>query len=78
MSHAQNEVLTGTARLISKARILVVDDDKANRDSLGMVLQFNGFDVVTAADVNEALMRISSQTFDALLTDLHMPNPVTG
>jgi DNA-binding response OmpR family regulator len=78
MSHAQNEVLTGTARLISKARILVVDDDKANRDSLGMVLQFNGFDVVTAADVNEALMQISSQTFDALLTDLHMPNPGDG
>ena len=77
MSHAQNEVLTGTARLISKARISC-RDDKANRISLGMVLQFNGFDVVTAADVNEALMRISSQTFDALLTDLHMPNPGDG
>jgi len=43
-----------------------------------MVLQFSGFDVVTAADVNEALMQIGSQTFDALLTDLHMPNHGDG
>src|SRR5579863_8937144 len=78
MSHAQNEAITGNTTPVSKARILVVDDDKANGDSLGMVLQFSGFDVVTAADVNEALMQIGSQTFDALLTDLHMPSPGDG
>ena len=78
MSHAQNEVLTGTAAPVSKARILVVDDDKANRESLGMVLQFSGFEVSTAGDVNEALMQIGSKIFDVLLTDLHMPNPGDG
>jgi CheY-like chemotaxis protein len=78
MSAAQTESLTVAAEPVSKPRILVVDDDKSNRDSLGMVLQFSGFEVVTAADVNEALMQIGSQTFDVLLTDLHMPNPGDG
>jgi CheY-like chemotaxis protein len=73
MYHEQNELLTVAGKPVSKPRILLVDDDKANRDSLGMVLQFSGFDVVTAADVNEALSQIGSQAFDVLLTDLHMP-----
>jgi CheY-like chemotaxis protein len=78
MSHAQNEVLPVTEISASKPRILVVDDDTANRDSLGMVLRFNGFDVVTAEDVNEALRQIGSQAFDVLLADLHMPAPGDG
>jgi CheY-like chemotaxis protein len=78
MHHAQNELLIVDGIPVSKPRILVVDDDKANRDSLGMVLQFSGFDVVTAADVNEALRLIGSQAFDVLLTDLHMPAPGDG
>ena len=78
MSHAQTQVLIGTPTPVSKARILVVDDDKANRDSLGMVLEFSGFDVTTAGDVSEALTQIGSQIFDVLLTDLHMPNPGDG
>ncbi|WP_348260622.1 response regulator [Telmatobacter sp. DSM 110680] len=77
MPHAQNEGVTG-AEPVLKARILLVDDDKSNRDSLGMVLRFSGFDVVTAADVSEALGQIGSQTFDVLLTDLHMPDPGDG
>jgi CheY-like chemotaxis protein len=78
MSRAQNEVLPVTEISASKPRILIVDDDKANRDSLGMVFRFNGFEVVTAADVNEALRQIGSQAFDVLLTDLHMPAPGDG
>ena len=78
MSHAQNEVLPVTEISASKPRILVIDDDTANRDSLGMVLQYSGFDVVTAEDVNEALRQIGSQAFDVLLADLHMPAPGDG
>ena len=78
MHHAQNELPIIEGIPVSKPRILVVDDDKANRDSLGMVLQFSGFDVVTAADVNEALRQIGSQAFDVLLSDLHMPAPGDG
>jgi DNA-binding response OmpR family regulator len=78
MSHAQDELLQVAEISASKPRILVVDDEKASRESLGMVLQFSGFDVVTAADVNEALRQIGSQAFDVLLTDLHMPAPGDG
>jgi CheY-like chemotaxis protein len=78
MSHAQNEAPKVTDRPISKPKVLLVDDEKANRDSLGMILQLNGFDVVTAADVNEALRQIGSQAFEVLLTDLHMPAPGDG
>ena len=74
----QNEAFTVTDPPIVKPRVLVVDDDKSNRDSLAMVLQISGFDVVAAADVNEALREIGSQGFDVLLTDLHMPAPGDG
>ena len=78
MSNAQNESPIDTHISAPKPRILVVDDDKANRDSLAMVLQFSGLDVVTAADVSEALRQIGAQAFDVLLTDLHMPAPGDG
>ena len=78
MFHAQNEGPTVADQPILKPKILLVDDDKPNRDSLDMVLRFSGFDVVSAADVNEALRQIGSQAFDVLLTDLHMPAPGDG
>ena len=78
MSYEKVELLTTVEIAASKPKILIVDDDKSNRDSLGMVFKFNGFDVVTAADVNEALRQIGLQAFDVLLTDLHMPAPGDG
>jgi DNA-binding response OmpR family regulator len=78
MFHAQNEGPTVADQPILKPKILLVDDDKPNRDSLDMVFRFSGFDVVSAADVNEALRQIGSQAFDVLLTDLHMPAPGDG
>jgi two-component system response regulator MprA len=65
MSHDKNEFTVAHVPP-PKPRILLVDDEKINRDSLGMVLRSNGFDVVTAADVTEALKQIGSQAFDAL------------
>jgi ActR/RegA family two-component response regulator len=43
-----------------------------------MGLETHGFGVVSAASVNEALHLISTESFDALLTDLHMPDPADG
>jgi len=62
----------------SRPRLLLVDDNETLRLSLQLVLQRNGFDVESAANVNEALRLIGSQTFDALLSDLHMPLPGDG
>jgi CheY-like chemotaxis protein len=59
-------------------RILLVDDDKVVRSSLGTILQQYGFVVTTASNVSEALKHIGSNKFDLLLTDLHMPGAGDG
>ena len=41
-------------------------------------MQRDGFEVLTAASVNEALSCIIGQDVDVLLTDLHMPNAGDG
>jgi DNA-binding response OmpR family regulator len=58
--------------------ILLVDDDPALRDLLCKILTSKNFTVVEAGDVASALKLISSQKFDALLSDLHMPSPGDG
>ena len=55
------------------ARVLVVDDDKAVRESLRRSLEFNGYDVTLASDGAEALASIASRTPDALVIDVMMP-----
>jgi ActR/RegA family two-component response regulator len=59
-------------------RVLLVDDDDAIREMMGMTLDNRGFDVTSAANVTEALKFITTQPFDVLITDLHMPNPSDG
>src|SRR5580692_7211082 len=59
-------------------KVLLVDDDEAVRDMMSRTLEGKGFNVVAAASVVEALKLISTETFDVLITDLHMPNPSDG
>ncbi|QGK68646.1 response regulator [Allosaccharopolyspora coralli] len=54
-------------------RILVVDDDRAVRESLRRSLQFNGYQVELAADGQQALDWLSGQRPDALVLDVMMP-----
>ncbi|MDQ1628423.1 MAG: two-component system, OmpR family, response regulator MprA [Actinomycetota bacterium] len=54
-------------------RILVVDDDRAVRESLRRSLAFNGYDVDVAGDGAEALERVADQRPDALVLDVMMP-----
>ncbi|GAY13052.1 response regulator transcription factor [Pseudonocardia sp. N23] len=54
-------------------RVLVVDDDRAIRDSLGRALELEGYDVDLLADGVEALARLRRATFDALVLDVMMP-----
>jgi len=54
-------------------RILVVDDDRAVRESLRRSLEFNGYDVTLASDGAEALARIASAQPDAVVIDVMMP-----
>ena len=59
-------------------RVLLVDDDGAVRAMMSEGLQRKEFEVVCAASVTEALRRISTESFDVLITDLHMPDPGDG
>src|SRR5450755_3712592 len=62
----------------SPHRVLLVDDDDAVRDMMTMTLKHKGFDVTAASNVTEALRFITTESFDVLITDLHMPNPADG
>jgi YesN/AraC family two-component response regulator len=59
-------------------KVLLVDDDEVVRSTLGRVLEQHDFDVTTAANVPEALKHISSNPYDVLLSDLHMPGAGDG
>jgi len=54
-------------------RVLVVEDDDSVRLMLQEGLQRDGFEVVTASNVRDALKHIAAETFDVLLSDLHLP-----
>ncbi|MBZ5689880.1 MAG: response regulator [Acidobacteriia bacterium] len=59
-------------------KILLVDDDDAVRNMMTVTLEHKGFNVVSAASVTDALRHITTESFDVLITDLHMPNPGDG
>jgi DNA-binding response OmpR family regulator len=59
-------------------RVLLVDDDDAVREMMSLTLEAKGFEVTPAASVTAALKLIVTETFDVLITDLHMPNPSDG
>ena len=78
MSNANAELLLAKNATPPPTKILVVDDDEVVRESLGIALEANDFEVVVAGSVNEALQHIAAQTFDVLLSDLHMPDTGDG
>ena len=56
-----------------RPRVLVVDDDRAVRESLRRSLEFNGYDVALAGDGAEALAGIAGIAPDAIVMDVMMP-----
>ena len=54
-------------------RILVVDDDPVIGKSFDRVLSGKGYAVITAADGEEALRKLSAETYDVVFTDIRMP-----
>jgi class 3 adenylate cyclase len=57
----------------SPARILVVDDNAMNVEILQARLTAQGYEVVTAADGEQALGAVSEQLPDLILLDVNMP-----
>ena len=54
-------------------RVLVVDDQKVNREVTAEMVRQGGFEPVLASSGGEALDLLQGEHFDAVLMDLHMP-----
>jgi CheY-like chemotaxis protein len=63
---------------VNNKRLLLVGDNDDVRAVFKEGLESYGFEVVAAASVNEALRLISTEKFDVLLSDLHMPDAGDG
>jgi two-component system, NtrC family, response regulator PilR len=59
---------------MSAGRILVVDDERSIREFLTILLQQEGYDVVTAASVAEGIERLGSGRPDLVMCDLKLPD----
>src|SRR5216110_3673584 len=53
--------------------ILVVDDDAGIRENIADLLSTENYEVVAAANADEAMRVLDSQPIDLLLTDFQMP-----
>src|SRR5262245_37528043 len=56
-----------------KSRILVIDDEAANRDSLRMILEYEGYEFIGAATGQEGLILAERESPDVVLLDIKMP-----
>ena len=57
-----------------KGRVLVVDDERRQRDILQMILESEGYETTAAGNGRQALQAARAQPFDVVLTDLKMPD----
>jgi len=55
-------------------KVLVVDDEKQDRDFLSRVLSEAGYEVNSASCAKDALLMLSQDLFHCVLTDLYMPD----
>ncbi|NOK58394.1 MAG: response regulator [Chloroflexi bacterium AL-W] len=55
------------------AQILLVEDDPMNRDLIARYLQWEGYQVSTAADGAEAIASVKTQRPDLILMDMKLP-----
>ncbi len=54
-------------------RVLVVEDDARVREAVARALRFEGYEVFTAVDGNDALVRVDELAPDAVVLDVLMP-----
>jgi len=55
------------------AKILIVDDDPDIRDAAGIILEAQGYEVVTATNGVEGLASLKAENPDLMVLDLLMP-----
>ena len=54
-------------------RLLIVEDDEHVRDAVARALRYEGYEVRTAVDGNDALVRVAELAPDAIVLDVLMP-----
>ena len=57
----------------AKARILVVDDERSMQEFLEIFFRSEGYEVVTAGDLDSALAHLENDDLDVVITDIQMP-----
>ncbi|WP_289860674.1 sigma-54 dependent transcriptional regulator [uncultured Muribaculum sp.] len=58
--------------------ILIVDDDKAIRTSLSLLLKRAGYDIISAASPNEAMTIVRQQKLEMAIMDMNFTRATTG
>ncbi|MBN2534310.1 MAG: sigma-54-dependent Fis family transcriptional regulator [Spirochaetales bacterium] len=56
-----------------KFNVMVVDDEKNIREGLGKTLQLDGYNVILAADGEDAYQELKTSEIDLIIADLKMP-----
>ena len=56
-----------------KSNILVVDDEQTIRELITDLLESKGYRVITATDGEDAVEKVSAETFDLFIIDMAMP-----
>ena len=64
---------TKAPKVVTKRRILVVDDSLTMRKVLSRLLEREGFEVLVAKDGMDAMQLLQETTPDVILTDIEMP-----
>lgn len=59
-------------------RVLLVDDDTSIVQLFSTVLEMNGFVVTQAKSASEARIELDRNSFDVVITDLHMETAAAG
>ena len=64
--------------ILSKRRVLLVDDEVAVLLTLKAVLEISGFDVDTAASAREARSKLKTRVYEMVITDMRMESEQSG
>jgi len=59
--------------LITSGRVMVIDDDEAVREALGLALEADGYGVQFARDGREGLELLARRGADVIIVDMRMP-----
>jgi PAS domain S-box-containing protein len=67
------DALIDLQQRFAERRVLLVDDEPINREIAHLLLEDTGLIIETAEDGQEAVERLSSESYDVVLMDMQMP-----